>query len=264
MKTTSTLVALGALLLAAGAAQASAIQDSNAVFDLSANTASGGTPPTGFFSINGPTGVDHVASTWWWYRLAGETQETALSNPISDVITGGGAHRLLEYSIPDVATILVRFEVSSTGANSGTLVQRVTVTNKAGNNISVSLFNYLNLDLGGDAGGDQGHLVDTNLIGVEDTIWSATWEGTGAAAHQAALNDTTFFGLSDTSATNLNGTGLPLTGDGSYGYQWNVNAIRPEFSRSVVSTLSIVVIPEPSAVAGLAAIAPMLMRRRRA
>lgn len=264
----SSFVAAAAVLATASSLFAAAITDGNVVFDSAGNNAPGGSGPGGVqFSVNGPLGANHISTTWWWYRIQGQTGQTALTMPTSDVTVG--SIRLLTFDTPSFRFQL-RYEVASaeafTGAPTGSLTQRMTVTNKTSSALGISLFNYLDADLGGTAGNDVATVLSADTIALNDGLWIGDYQAGGVSAGYsvAPFGAPAVLGLNSGSNVNFANTGLPsLAGDVTLGYQFDTIA-SPGFARSVATTFNVTVIPEPSSAAALLAGLPLLARRRRA
>lgn len=214
--------------------------------------------------VNNP---NHNFEAWWWYRVAGETRESAFNSGQGTGETSsfsGNAGSMTQF-YPGFRADM-QWEVFSTGAGSGYMQTTLTITNTGTDTLNISLFNYADIDLNNTAGNDQASLLANNDIFITDSTgpYEATYSGVGsdgyAAQPFAALRSRLTNGLID----NLGNTGLPFgPGDFTGGFQWDV-AIDPFFSRSVVATISLVLVPTPGTAALLIGGGLLASRRRRA
>jgi hypothetical protein len=257
-------LALATAASLAAAQSGGTITDGNATFTIGSAPTTGTTTsnPLVSFSTDGGT-TDHVFQNWWWYRLSTDTREFSLNS------SGGGATSsfagnvgMMQQNYPSFRADMT-WEVESTGATTGFYTSRVTITNTSSSTISISLFNYMDIDLGGSAGGDSASLIAPNLIQITDasTPWVGQYSGTDADNYQVASWPSLRSQLADSDEDNFDNTGLPFgPGDFTGGYQWTNIPVDPGFSRSVVVTFAI---PAPGAftLAGLGALA--MIRRRR-
>lgn len=242
-----------------------------------AQTGSGGTVSQGFssftlgdigtgpsdqpfadFSVGGTGNPDHLFQNWWWFRVQGDTNETAFNSATSWSYTGNTAR--LEFSTASFDAV-IQFTVTSIRNGLGVLTTTATVFNTSNDSLNLNLFNYSDLDMNETAGNDSADLNGVNIIRVTDggsTGWRANYEGTDAyqVASFAGLRNL----LNDPNADDLNNTGLPFgPGDWTGAFQWSFS-IGSQSAATASATITI--IPTPGALA-LAGVGGLLAARRR-
>ncbi|MGH7133963.1 MAG: MYXO-CTERM sorting domain-containing protein [Phycisphaerales bacterium] len=229
--------------------------------------------PTANLRSTGAAGTNHMFEMWWWYRIAGDTREFNLGNAASSVTIGSSILRMT-FNQPNFSAVL-QYQVVSTGADTGFLRSTLSITNTSGAPISISLFNYTDLDVNNTAGGDSAVQLGSNFMRVSDpaTTYTLAYSGVGADAYQVAAFATVRGLLTNNVVDNLNNTGLPFgPGDFTGAFQFGgPNAagapggitIEPGFTSSVIATVSITNVPTPGAAAliGLAGLAGLRRRR---
>lgn len=214
--------------------------------------------------VNNP---NHNFEAWWWYRVAGETRESAFNSGQGTGETSsfsGNAGSMTQFYSGFRADM--QWEVFATGPGSGYMQTTLTITNTGNSVLDISLFNYADIDLNNTAGNDQASLLANNDIFLTDATgpYVATYSGVGSDGYAAQPFAALRTRLTNNVVDNLGNTGLPFgAGDFTGGFQWDVS-IDPGFSRSVVATISLVLIPTPGAAALLAVGGLMATRRRRA
>jgi MYXO-CTERM domain-containing protein len=237
------------------------IVDGDTRFTLSSYTGGGtGVGPTADFVVDaGQTDTDHMFQAWWWFRLAGDTRETTLSNATSWSWVGNVGR--LTYTYPTFRAT-VQYVVTGIEPGLGFVTQTVTIFNTTNQPLTLDLFNYQDLDMAESASNDSATQAGANVISVTDggnTGWRAEYEGTNA--FQVASFDSLRDMLTDINVDNLNGTGLPFgPGDWTGGYQWSFT-LSPFTAATASATVTI--IPAPGALALLGLGGLIAGRRRR-
>lgn len=215
-----------------------------------------GTGATGAnFRVNGAAGTDHLFQTWWWYRVEGQTRETAFFN--ASGTTAGGNAATTNFTVAEFNASL-NYLVTDTGTNTGEVRQSMVITNTSPAALRLNLFNYADFDVNATSGTDSAVLAGPNLIRITDTA-IAEFEGVNASAYQVTAFSTIRGSLANTTVTNLDNSGLPFNGDFTGAFQWVLD-IPVGGSATVVGRMAIV--PEPASLSllGLAGLA--LFRRR--
>lgn len=214
--------------------------------------------PFASFSVGGTGNPNHMYQNWWWFRVQGDSNETAFNNASNWSYSGNTAR--LEFSTASFDAV-IQYTVTSIRNGLGVLTTTATVFNTSADPLTLNLFNYADLDMNNSAGNDSADLNGVNIIRVTDggnTGWRANYEGTDA--YQVA----SFAGirgiLNDPNADDLNNTGLPFgPGDWTGAFQWSFSI--GSLSAATASA-TITIIPTPGTLA-LAGIGGLLAARRR-
>lgn len=211
-------------------------------------------------SVGGLGNPDHVQSAWWWFRLAGDSRETAFSNASSASYSGAQGRVNYSYASFDAAMI---WRVTGFGNGRGLLTQTLTIRNTSTEAITIQLFNYNDLAVAGTDGNDTATQIASNTIRVDDTAntgWKVAYEGTDVFDVTGGAVDVLGL-LTDASADVLGNRGLPV-GGGAFkaAYQWSIT-LNPNEAATASSTLTITPTPGTLALLGLSGLA--VARRRR-
>lgn len=214
--------------------------------------------PLASFSVGGAGNPNHMYQNWWWFRVQGDSNETAFNNASNWSYSGNTAR--LEFSTASFDAV-IQYTVTSIRNGLGVLTTTATVFNTSADPLTLNLFNYADLDMNSTALNDSADLNGVNIIRVTDggnTGWRANYEGTDA--YQVA----SFAGirgiLNDPNADDLNNTGLPFgPGDWTGAFQWSFSI--GSLSAATASA-TITIIPTPGTLA-LAGIGGLLAARRR-
>lgn len=213
-----------------------------------------GTGPTSDFRVGGFGNPDHMNRAWWWYRVDGQTRETAFNNATSWSYSGALAR--LEFSTAEFDAVM-QFRVIGVRDGFGVLTQTVSILNRTDRRISVNLFNFNNLAVGGTSGDDQANLIAMNTIRVDDgmgTGWRAAYEGTEVYDVTDGAVDV-LGNLTDVNVNSLGNRGLPPAGALNFqgAYQW---AFSLGVNEAATASATVTITPTPGtatlAFAGLA------------
>lgn len=177
------------------------------------------------FTWRGTT--DHMFENTWYFRVAGDTDESVLGPPDGSVFAGNVA--TFDWADVNSRGLFSALVVSTVVDGGGHAVAQVThvltVTNISGSPLDIDIFAYLDLDLTNTSTEDEGALLsDPDLIEQFDT--STRFEFNGPSAIEFQVTDTqggtslrTLF--TDGMVTDLDGTGLPFgPADMEAGFQW--------------------------------------------
>ena len=170
---------------------------------------------------------DMAFESWWFYRVSGGSQESAFANP--DIELYSGSVGRLDWVNPAGSGLFsasLSFEVFDSGANQGNLFQNLRIQNTSGSDLTIDIFHYSDLDLGGTAGNDRAALgsnPDGIQINLRDTTQTAPIVGYGANAYRVTQYAQLLQDLTDVGVDDLANTGLPLNNrDVTVGFQWSV------------------------------------------
>lgn len=184
-------------------------------------------------NLTGAAAGDQLFETWWFFRVAGDGQETAFGIPDAEIYTlNGGAAGRLDWNDPGGAGLFsasLGFDVIESAPGQGTVFQNMYVTNERLTDLTIDVFHYIDLDLGGSYWNDRASLV-ANPDGIEMSIYdgstTAPLIGYGADAYQVTTYASLRQALTDTSVTDLDDSGLPFGGGGGAdftgAFQWSV------------------------------------------
>ncbi|MBU6413792.1 MAG: hypothetical protein KGS45_09975 [Planctomycetes bacterium] len=221
-----------------------------------------GDGPTSDFRVGGTGNPDHLNRAWWWYRVDGQSRETAFNNATNWSYTGNVAR--LTYSTAEFDATM-QFRVIGVRSGFGVLVQTVSILNRTDRRISVNLFNFNNLAMGGTAGDDQANLIAMNTIRVDDgmgTGWRAAYEGTEVYDVTDGAIDV-LGNLMDANVNTLGNRGLPPAGALNFqgAYQW---AFSLGVNEAATASATVTITPTPGATTlALGGLALAARRRRR-
>jgi len=224
-------------------------------------TTSGNTVNTDF---TGAAAGDQLYESWWFFRVTGDTSETAFAAPdAEDYTLNGGTTGRLDWLDPtssgDFSASLF-FEAIETGANEGVVFQNLEITNTSLSALTIDIFHYTDLDLGGSFGNDSATQVvnpDDIEIMVTDPGSYAPFIGYDADEFQVTTWRSLLLSLTDGSQTDLDGSGLPFGGgagaDFTGAFQWTrtlgvgeTESFLTQFGSDVtLADPSVSVIPEP-------------------
>ncbi len=203
---------------------------------------------------------DMAYESWWFYRVSGGSRESAFANPDIELYDGsvGG----LVWNDPAATgqfSAALSFEVIDSGTNRGNLFQNLRISNTSGADLTIDIFHYSDLDLGGSAsaGNDRAALgsnPDGIQINLRDTTQTAPIVGYGANAYRVSQYAQILADLTDTGVDDFANTGLPLNNrDITVGFQWTVTIGAGEYrdfmtqfgSNAPLLDPSVTVVPEP-------------------
>jgi len=170
--------------------------------------------------------VNHAFEHWWYYRVAGDTQEFALRNvgTVTQGITAASDHLDRDFMNVDSRSLLrasVDMDVYDSGPASGVVISRLTVMNISASPVTASFFCYTDLDITGTAANDfatgtgSRHFV-TDSSGVQIEVRAFGNDRSEIGAYPTIRNM-----LTNTAVDNLSNTLPPFTGDYTGAFQWD-------------------------------------------
>lgn len=167
-------------------------------------------------------GTDHQFSSWWWYRVAGDTAETRLPPPDGEQYLGDFA--VLTWADVDgrglfSATYVISIVSEAPGAS---LLQSLQIVNLSGGNLDIQVFAYTDMDMEGSAVADSATLLGSSPVSISVTeVSTSTYIGDQAPAYRVEQFPAVRNALNDTVVDNFANTGLPFgPGDYAGGLQW--------------------------------------------
>jgi hypothetical protein len=224
------------LLVAAALAAASAalaqgggtIVSLDATFERAGSSPFGGDPAANFTGVAVTLATDHVFDYGWWIRASGDSHENPLGTP--DSYSYNGDMSTIDWNSVTSAGLAVEEQnfVVDTGvagaADGGFVAGHLMVTNPGQTNVTIDVFHYLDMDLGGTSAGDLATVIEyPNLIQITDqaTGITANYVGVHADSWQVGAFPSIRNLLNDGSPTNFDHGGLPFgPGDFTGGFQW--------------------------------------------
>lgn len=228
----------GAALLGATSAQNIIVTNANVSYTMFAPTATQADSPSANFTANAAGDSDILFEHGWYYRVAGDANESAFKLG-SLTVVNAGSHSDADWADLDARGLLAAsldVDAISTGATSGVVVQRMTVRNISANSLTVNLFNFVDYDVCTTANTANG---SPDRHGVSATTCAEVAEFYGAGIDNWAVGafSGTELGLADGVAGDLaNGT-LPFTGDYTGAFQWKDRVLSPGQSLTVMAVL---------------------------
>ena len=187
-------------------------------------------------------GTDHLFSQGWYFRVAGDTSETSFRN----VGTVTRAVATADHADSDFANVESRglfsamqdFDIYAAGPASGVMISRLTITNISGAPLTMDVFNYADLDVGGSSSGDSAtggtsSIVVTDPVGVTIEYRAIGNDLVEVADYGAPTPIRTK--LTDTAVTTLAGwSGTFGPGDFTAAFQWQNRTFAPGQVRSYI------------------------------
>jgi hypothetical protein len=211
--------------------------------------------------------ANQLSQDWWWYRAGGATRELNLAN--GDGSVGGSFGNngaAYSYTLQTASTAVLGASLSYTltgGTNAAQVQQQLNITNSNPFPVTLAVFHYLDLDLGGSPGGDSATLIAANRIRQTNGQTFADFFAPSANAYRVAQYPLVLNDLTDNVANGWTNTGLPFLGPGNVtaSFEWDLT-IQPMSSVSVADDYAVTT-PAPATGALLAAGCALCLRHRR-
>lgn len=189
--------------------------------------------------------TDHLFEHWWYFRVAGDTRETALRDVGGTSRSGAsnGTHLDIDFADLEARGLLKASydaDIYSTGPASGVLVSRLTLQNISANPQTVNVFAYLDADLAGTGGNDFAIGDNSRQIVTDSSGIRLEFRANGADFGQIALYPSLRSLLSDANVTTLTGVNTPINnGDYTGAFQWQDRALLPGESATFSTLIAI-------------------------
>ena len=175
-------------------------------------------------NLMGASGGDDLFENWFFFRVDGDTQEFPFPDPDTADYTGD----TVTFTWADVggrglfSAELVE-TVSDGGGPSGSVLSTLTLTNISGSPLTVDVFAFADIDLGGSFGGDNATLTNSpDFISLSDGADTGEYRAGGNDNFQVLAFPGLDPVLSDASVDDLDDSGLPFgPGDYTGAFQWS-------------------------------------------
>lgn len=233
-----TLGCVSPLLAQTGAA--ATITAGNVTFTQSALPATNTTLP-GTADVLNTGGGDPLYQHWWWFRVGGDSRQFVFSNNGSATRVANSPTMITVW--PDVdargvfSATLVQTAVS-TGATSGFVREDLTVTNLTPNQITLDLFAYTDLDVGGTSNNARGNL-NSHVVQNATPNLSAECFAVGNTATEVRAFSGLRTSINSAAVYDLAGwTGTFGPGDYTGAFQWTLT-LAPNASATVTDYLAV-------------------------
>jgi hypothetical protein len=228
------------------------ISDNNATFSLSGiPTAASNLPASMSLKVGGQGNSEQGFQTWWWYRLPNDNRESAV-NGMNVVWTLNQAKNTASanFNLSPTLSSTMDWTIFGGTAGNGLLQGNLTIQNNGQQAVTLAIFHYLDLDLGGTPN-DDGASTDgkTPNILIGDQNWVARYQG-GSAGFTAFASDAfpTVRNLLTNNAKddfpNTQTMFAPGKGDWTGGFEW-MRTINAGGSTGLGITVRIVPRPMP-------------------
>lgn len=203
-------------------------------------------------------GQTQLYKQWFWYRTGTTSKEKAINslsstsellNPstLNSLYTGNNFKIDVTYSLFGGVD----------GSGSSAITEQIKISNLTGSALDFHFFQYVDFDLGGSYLGDTVYL-EQNLQGLFEKAYQTKGNAyfadeivSPAASHgEVGLSQSILTKLTDVSATTLNDSVGPVTGDAVWAFQWDM--LIPSYSSYTIAinkSVYVAPIPEPSALA---------------
>lgn len=250
-RTTALVSALCTVALSASATTVAAsvtLQDGNATVEIDPTSQAG----MSNWEVNG---VDHLDQQWFWYSVGGQAEQSIDQLYQSATKTGDDAIAL-SYLDAGAFELVVEYDLDggAAGTNSPSSIREsVTVTNLSDAPLSIEIFQYNDLNLGGGAQNDvlQTQTIPpyVSLVTAEDADVAAEEIVVGTPAPsftQVALASALLAQLNDADLDQLDGTTSGGPGDYAWAWQWSL-VVPANESLTISKIRSLTPIPLPAA-----------------
>ena len=147
------------------------------------------------------------------------------------------------------------------GSNSSSISELISISNNSSQSLSISMFQFVDMDMGGDFGDDWASVVDANVVQQWDdsNFVSETVATPVPTLFQVGNQIDIFNALNDNDIDNLDGTASAGPTDIGWAFQWDITIAA---GQSFLISIEKNIVPAPGSVA-LHAFAGVLSTPRR-
>ncbi len=219
-------------------------------------------------------GVEQLFDQQFYFRRSSDTREYVLgdgglgnigsfvtdTNPFRDDRDDAFGNLYADQSGLEIETVFT-LRGGNAGSGRADLAESITIRNTGLQTISLSFFQYVDFDLGGDASDDTGWIVNGNTVRQEDAEFSVAevvvtpapmaWSVSDYPLLDDALNDDDIDNLDNNSHAD---------GDIAWAFQWNITL---DAGDSFIISKDKSIVPAPGAIALLGLSAALVTPRRR-
>ena len=266
MKNIRSAVALSALVGSIASAQSFTLSDLNstAEFDTSSGQIS--------WMVDG---VEQIFDQSFWFRRSGDTQEfqvndsnltldgvfTQDTNPFRDI-----GHDAFGQLYSDGNGLQIETIFTLRGGNPGSarsdLGEQIILRNTSNSAISLSFFQFVDFDLGGDFSDDSAQIINGNTVqqSDDDFFISEVVVSHSPTFFQVSNQFDISSALEDGDIDNLNGNASFGPGDAGWAFQWDITIAAGD---SFIISKDKSIVPTPGSLALLSIAGLTATRRRR-
>ena len=221
------VLALATLVAGSARAQICTLTAGATSYVIPATSHYDGTPVSNFTGVG--TG-DYLFEDGWWFRIAGDTQESFFPPPDTTACVGTNVTVFWANVSARGFRASNSLLLTSIGANQGEVILQMAITNlSAVNPLVISIFHGADFDVNGSSGTDNAVLLNpNNYIRITDTIAGvAEYRAHNPAANAFLVRPngaTDVFGeLGDANVDNFDNTTLPTSNfDFTGAFQWDL------------------------------------------
>jgi hypothetical protein len=268
MNTTALLAGAAALAWSADALAVINLTAGSATYSFTQPTSATGSGGSANMAVGDGNASDHLFQDQWWWRVNGVSAREFAFFGGAEAGSGTANGSVTYTNVGGLGfDAVLNLALTDTGTAQASLTSTLVITNNSGAALDMSLFSYLDFDIGGTAGGDNAVWQDqaNNIMRISEGANFGEYQGVGANAFQVTTFATLRGLLADADIDNMNNTGIPFgPGDFTGGFQWNSPvAGGGSLTLTTVRTIN-TAIPAPGALALLGLAGLVGGRRRRA